>query len=228
MTNKRRALSAQNKRAWDALYGSTDSLIWGGAATDFLPDGLLEATEGMSLPLRALDAGTGEGRNLPALVPFGHVHGCDASSHALRKVPLSIRKRVHLHRCDLSRMPFGRSSFDLVVAVDVVETLPRPQRVLGEIARVLRPGGRLLCNIPGFEDEIAGVNMRQIGESRFLFHGRFFYQFFTEEEAVSLLESCGFTVRSARIHTWTEPAHPNFRDAPHDHTSRVFIAEKRP
>jgi SAM-dependent methyltransferase len=228
MTNNRRALSAQNNRAWDALYGSTERLIWGGATTGFLPESLRAATEGMEQPLRALDAGTGEGRNLEPLLHYGQVHGCDASTHALRKISPAMRKRVHLHRCDLSRMPYISSSFDLVVTVDVVETLPRPERVLTEIARVLRPGGKLVCNIPGFEDEISGVDMRRIGESRFLFQGRFFYQFFTEEEATALLDSCGFTVRSARIHTWTEPGHPNFREAPHDHTSRVFIAERRP
>jgi SAM-dependent methyltransferase len=42
------------------------------------------------------------------------------------------------------RLPFPDGRFDTVVATLVLCTVGDPERALGEIARVLRPGGRLL------------------------------------------------------------------------------------
>ena len=41
-------------------------------------------------------------------------------------------------------LPYGDASFDAVVCWDVIEHVQNPGQVLGEIARVLRPGGRVL------------------------------------------------------------------------------------
>ncbi len=45
-------------------------------------------------------------------------------------------------------LPFGDDSFDTVVSFHVLEHTEEPARVLGEMARVLRPGGRLLLAVP--------------------------------------------------------------------------------
>ncbi|HYP48605.1 MAG TPA: methyltransferase domain-containing protein, partial [Thermoleophilaceae bacterium] len=45
-------------------------------------------------------------------------------------------------------LPFGDGSFDCVVCTEVLEHCRRPQVVLGEIFRVLRPGGRLFLSTP--------------------------------------------------------------------------------
>lgn len=49
---------------------------------------------------------------------------------------------------DGNRLPFGDASFDTVLCTEVLEHLPDPGAVLGEIARVLKPGGRLLATVP--------------------------------------------------------------------------------
>jgi SAM-dependent methyltransferase len=44
-------------------------------------------------------------------------------------------------------LPFGDASFDLVIAWDVVEHVQNPALLLAELARVLRPGGRVLLTV---------------------------------------------------------------------------------
>lgn len=49
---------------------------------------------------------------------------------------------------DLSRLPFCEACFDAILCTQVLEHVPEPGRVVGEIARVLRPGGRLYLSAP--------------------------------------------------------------------------------
>ena len=46
-------------------------------------------------------------------------------------------------------LPFEAQSFDSVLMDNVLEHIEKPTRLLGEIARVLRPHGRLLAGVPG-------------------------------------------------------------------------------
>ncbi len=47
-----------------------------------------------------------------------------------------------------TRLPFADSSFDVVVAGEVIEHVPHPDLMLSEIRRVLAPGGRLVLSTP--------------------------------------------------------------------------------
>jgi SAM-dependent methyltransferase len=220
-------LSRQNKAAWDALYGSTSDLVWGSQPIGFLETFLpqLRAT----LPPHAciLDAGTGEGRNLSQLLTLSErVYGCDASPNAVAKIPAALGDRIQTAVCDLGAMPFEDQMFDFILLADVVETLPNPQPILQELARILRPGGLLLCNIPGFEDSIAEVDMAELGENQYLYQGRYFYRFVQPEDAIALLHSCGFQVVHHQLCSWIEAAHPEFRHDSHSHSSYVFLVTK--
>jgi ubiquinone/menaquinone biosynthesis C-methylase UbiE len=46
------------------------------------------------------------------------------------------------------RLPFADATFDCPVASEVIEHLPEPERVLDEMWRVVRPGGRVLISTP--------------------------------------------------------------------------------
>jgi ubiquinone/menaquinone biosynthesis C-methylase UbiE len=50
--------------------------------------------------------------------------------------------------CDILSVPRASSSFDAILCTEVFEHLPDPIRALGEFARLLRPGGKLLVTAP--------------------------------------------------------------------------------
>jgi SAM-dependent methyltransferase len=70
--------------------------------------------------------------------------GIDADGEALAR-HRGLRHRV---RGDIQRLPFRTGSFDLATANMVVEHVEHPALLFDEIARVLRPGGRLLLHTP--------------------------------------------------------------------------------
>ncbi len=49
---------------------------------------------------------------------------------------------------DLVELPLADNSFDSVFCSQVLEHVPDPHSVLGEFARILRPGGTLLLSVP--------------------------------------------------------------------------------
>jgi phosphatidylethanolamine/phosphatidyl-N-methylethanolamine N-methyltransferase len=51
---------------------------------------------------------------------------------------------VTLHRMDAGAMEFGDSTFDTVVAAYVVTAVPDYRKVVSEMIRVCRPGGRII------------------------------------------------------------------------------------
>lgn len=49
---------------------------------------------------------------------------------------------------DGNRLPFGDGAFDTVLSTEVLEHLPTPATCMAEMARVLKPGGKLLLTVP--------------------------------------------------------------------------------
>lgn len=66
---------------------------------------------------------------------------------ALWQMLEQVRKSVDLFG-DGRRLPFQSASVDTVLATEVLEHVPDPERCLAEFHRVLRPGGRLLLTVP--------------------------------------------------------------------------------
>jgi SAM-dependent methyltransferase len=229
MNVRRDDLSERNINAWSRLYRSTPRLVWGSRPVGFLEPFLAEElAAGHKFP-RVLDAAGGEGRNLSVLARLANeLTLCDASASALEKIPTDLAAKVRRVQCDLDKTPFQNGEFDFILLCDVVETLPEPLPALRELHRILAPGGTLICNIPGPEDEVAGVEMTELGPNRYLYHSEFFYQFLEKPEAIKLLESAGFVVGRNKLMHWEEEAHPEFRGTVHQHTSRVFLVQKPP
>jgi SAM-dependent methyltransferase len=98
-------------------------------------------------PDLVLDLGCRDGALARALsFSESFVVGVDVDFRALL-----IAQNAGLRSCcaDLwFRLPFQASSFDLVLAGEVIEHMPFPEQLLSEIARVLRHGGVVLGSIP--------------------------------------------------------------------------------
>lgn len=97
---------------------------------------------------RVLDAGCGTGRALTplraAVGPAGIVLGADVTPQMLAAAQRAGRgAQGALLLADVGRLPLRDGALDAVFASGLVAHLPDPPANLRELARVVRPGGRL-------------------------------------------------------------------------------------
>jgi len=109
---------------------------------------------------RVLDLGCGAGRHAfeaarrgAAVVALdagvGEVQAVRATAYAMAEAgELASGGSILAVQGDARRLPFPDASFDRVVAAEVLEHIPEDRRALGELARVLRPGGVLAVTVP--------------------------------------------------------------------------------
>jgi trans-aconitate 2-methyltransferase len=101
---------------------------------------------------RVLDVGCGDGHLTHAMarmVPRGYAVGVDpsrrmiATAHTAQAATASGPWFV---LADARRLPFG-GHFDLVVSFNALHWVPQQRQALGQVAAVLRPGGRALIQV---------------------------------------------------------------------------------
>ncbi|MBC7131481.1 MAG: class I SAM-dependent methyltransferase [Roseovarius sp.] len=96
-----------------------------------------------------LEVGVGTGLSLETYDQRVRVTGVDYSPAMLRKARMRVARLglsnvVALRRMDARKLDFPDASFDTVAAMHVLSVVPEPERVMAEIARVLRPGGQVV------------------------------------------------------------------------------------
>lgn len=131
-------MAAVEDEMW--FYHALHQRIWR-RLTDHLPGG----------PARILDAGCGTGglmRRLQPLHPAWQWTGVDIAREACELA--RQRTTAEVIEGALESLPFAAGHFDAVVSADVLYHIGDDQAALAELARVLRPGGWLIVNVPAY------------------------------------------------------------------------------
>ncbi|MFF4580201.1 class I SAM-dependent methyltransferase [Streptomyces sp. NPDC001389] len=116
---------------------------------------------------RVLDAGCGTGRALTplraAVGPSGTVLGADLTEPMLAAARRAGRGADGtLLRADVARLPLRDGALDAVFAAGLIAHLPEPAANLRELARVVRPGGRLALFHPIGRAALAARHGREL------------------------------------------------------------------
>lgn len=98
-----------------------------------------------------LEVGVGTGLSLPHYVPEVAITGIDFSEDMLAKARQRVAEKAlgnvtALRQMDARSLDFPDNSFDTVAAMHVLSVVPEPERVMAEICRVLKPGGKVVIS----------------------------------------------------------------------------------
>lgn len=119
-----------------------------GRITDALEADLLLERIGSPSGLNILDVGCGDGVLAVELAKRGaKVRGIDSSEAmiaAARQRAASDNIEIDFNRAAAESLPFADNQFDVVTAIAVLCFIDDPGAALREMARVLKPGGRLI------------------------------------------------------------------------------------
>lgn len=145
---------------------------------------------------RILDVGCGHGRSLAALAaraPKGRVTGVDPSALMVDVAVHRNRNLVKARRVDVAiagveALPFPDNSFDKALCVHVLYFWDSLEAGLRDIARVLKPGGRLVLVFRSAADERAVAAFPKD-----------IYRFPAAADVISALKDAGFSVRGSLL-----------------------------
>ena len=148
----------KNTGAIQALWASTiGAMLYDNAQTAArkVLNAWQEPTKWLNIPQGgvALDVGCGPGNVTASLAraagPGGLALGIDISEPMLaRAVRAEAGPRVGFVRADAQRLPLRDETVDAVVSIAALQLVPSPPAALAEMARVLKPGGRLAVMVP--------------------------------------------------------------------------------
>lgn len=142
-----------------------------------------------------LDAGCGTGKLTPAIRNAQSYLGVDLSYEGLLRFQKPARASSALVQADITRLPVASGAFDVGLGCQVLSHLPTPElrsRFVAEMARVLKPSGRLVLTVMHYSFRYR--NGRRPNEG--VESGSYFHRFEAPELRALLSER--FTVLSLR------------------------------
>jgi len=152
-----------------------------------------------------------------------------------RKVESSTARGHRGIQSDCDPIPLEDGAGDLVICTEVLEHVPDPEKFLGELRRITRPGGRLLITVPDARSEqlvAATVPPQYFQEPNHI-------RVFTAQALRELVQGAGLTIESQQFFgcfwsvywplSWLtcEPDSGLPVDNPHpitDHWTRLWLA----
>ncbi len=139
-----------------------------------------------------LDLGCGTGAVLSlVLTEFAGIKACgiDLSEKMIEKAAETLDRDVQLVVGDSDDLPWVDNSFDLVVCNSSFHHFPEPLKVLSDIKRVLKPGGRIIIADPWWsKPKRFCINLFLKSPVNYLGDVRIY----SEKETRQMLRDCGF------------------------------------
>jgi ubiquinone/menaquinone biosynthesis C-methylase UbiE len=147
-------------RCLDVQHGLEATLAWKRRAC-----ALMQLSEGSE----AVDVGCGTGEDARALAGLvgaaGRVVGIDKSAAMIaeaRKRNADAATRMEFHEGDAASLPLPDASVDAAHTERVLVHAPDPGAVVAEMARVVRPGGRVVVTEPDMETFLVNADDRKL------------------------------------------------------------------
>jgi len=150
----------------------------------------------------ALDAACGTGRHTQHLRSRGHrVTAIDITPHMLDKARLKVPEAAFCLG-GLAALPFEDAAFDLAVCSLALEHTPDMTAPIGELARVVRPGGwAIISDFHPINRLLGGGAFFRSDDGRMGIVQSFYHD---QAEYVSAFVSAGFEIRECAEPRWGE------------------------
>jgi ubiquinone/menaquinone biosynthesis C-methylase UbiE len=188
------------------LYDASVEFLFGGTADTMrrmaIPP-IVEAVRDADQP-RILDVGCGTGRFLLQLrdaLPHAKLYGLDLSAPYLARAASLLRGADASFIADNAEaMPLADAQFDAVTSVFLFHELPADarRRVMGEVWRVLVPGGRFVVS-----DSAQLADSADIADALYGFPAVYhepYYKGYLRDDLAALMVECGFEVEDSTPH----------------------------
>jgi ubiquinone/menaquinone biosynthesis C-methylase UbiE len=98
---------------------------------------------------KILNVGCGTGGTIKMLEKYGDVDNVDISEDAIKFMKKEGYTKIK--KVEGTKLPYKDKSFDLVIALDVLEHIEYDKEALKEWERVLKPGGKVLLTVPAYQ-----------------------------------------------------------------------------
>ena len=137
------------ERLLEATARAERDHFWFRGFRRFVEPLVADATRGVRAEI--LDCGCGTGHNLHMLRKYGRAYGIDLTWAGLQYACGQGERLVA--RASAAQLPFPDARFDLVTSFDVIYSLEDDieRAAIGDMFRVLKPGGKLIVNVAALE-----------------------------------------------------------------------------
>ena len=185
----------EHKNFWDKNAGRYDRFMRkDGAAYEMM----YEMIQPVVRHKTVLELATGTGLIAKHIVNAAAlVEATDASAEMIAEAKRGNHSaKLHFSVQDMFRLPYADKSFDVLIVSNALHIVPRPEKALAEIKRVLKDDGVLIAPTfthagNSFSGKVKAFFMRLAG---FPLHSRW-----TSEEYLRFLRKNGWTVRKSVV-----------------------------
>ena len=137
-------------------------------------------------PGRILDVGCGLGFFLSSLSDKWEKHGVEISKFATEEA----KRWGHVYCGDLTDAGYPDEFFDIVMMHHVIEHIEQPERLITDVSRVLKVGGKLILGTPDFDSGAA----RRFGDNYRLLCDATHVSLFSSDSMHRFLRDYGFKI----------------------------------